>query len=142
MDFQKTDGVPPGDSLGGDLKFRDWGNLGYRHMNGVYGGDVAYCFEMPDDIAKLSASGIWNNHANSFSLDYRILYSLDGKDFKALVEKQYAGGDFPEITGSIQLPPKTQKLWLTYQIPGNSYGVVLKSVDVQLALKQEGNKGH
>lgn len=137
VDLQKTEGVPPGDSLSEDVAFQDWRNPGANYMNGVYGRELAFLFEMPSTIATLSVSGRYANHADGKPYTYRILYSLDGKDFKPAAEKaNLLAGNGEEVTGTVSLPARTRRVWVTYTFPIRSIGVVLKAMDVQVTLSR------
>ena len=137
IDFQQTNGVPAGDTLSEGVQFREWPTLGAKHMNGLYGRELTYLFEMPAAIASLTVLGRYNNHADPLPHDYRISYSLDGKIYKPVVEKQHTGGDFPDITGSVTLPPNTRRVWVSYSLTDNS-AIVLKQLDVQMTVAGKG----
>jgi hypothetical protein len=138
LDLQKTEGIPPGDSVGGDVAFHDWGKPGATYMNGVFGRDVTFRFDMPGTIARVAGSGCYANHANSVPGTYRILYSLDGKEFKPVAELADAlPGNGMEVAGTVAPPAGIRRVWVTYAFPQRNPGIVLKALTVELTVQGE-----
>jgi len=136
--LQKTRGVPDGDSLPGSVAFHDWQDYGRIYMNGVYGRQLNYSFSMPGEVTKLTASGLFANHADNVQRSYRILYSLDGKAFETLGQTTMGGSGGTVVSGTASLPKQTRKVWVSYALPARNHAVVLKELSVELTVAAAG----
>ena len=140
VDVQRTGGLPEGDELSGSLRFKGYDRLGQKYMSGLYGRQALLRFDVPGSIATLEAAAVYANHVDRTKDAYRISYSLDGDRFDTLAEVEATSGTAHHVRGRAAPPHGSRTVWVRFDLPRNTPGIVLKSLDVQLVVTpQEGD---
>ncbi|MCU0982354.1 MAG: hypothetical protein MUF25_24625 [Pirellulaceae bacterium] len=130
-DFQKDKKAVDAVSSG---TFADRG-LAETHTSGIYGAPTVFKFAAPGDIETIEATAVYFNSVDAAPHAYDIHYSIDGREYKPLVEKTSAQPGDVKLDGKNEAPQGTRRVWIKFAGIGNPR-LTLKQVGVTLTYRE------